>query len=211
MDERTANQIFQLVDDVLHPKLRGLEGVFSGASIILIVIALGPPLVLSTPLISDWAGCTVLAWLRPREVAMQMCDWIAMLFQVLILIAIGGIVFTQKLASEIEKHVSRWGDDLVAAQHQNERDSAAKRLENLSSALQSSDKYEKIIAMIRVIRDTVGDASRLHSRYTWFVAKGIAFNFPGGLYGLLGFLFLVGQIWALSGKIILDHLPVPCQ
>jgi hypothetical protein len=36
------------------------------------------------------------------------------------------------------------------------------------------------------------------------------YNFPGGLYGLLGFLFLVGQVYALSCKIVLDHLPPEC-
>ena len=78
--------------------------------------------------------------------------------------------------------------------------------------MESTGHYiAKIKEFGRITGDMFVQTNLIMNRYMWFAAKGLAYNFPGGLYGLLGFLFLAGQICALSGKIVLDHLPAECR
>ena len=125
MDQEHIQQIWQMLDAVVHPRLRGREGFFSRVNILLIIAALGVPLAFSTPFLSDWAGCQVAAQIKPvmsREIAMQMCDWSAIVFQVAIFAAIGGIAFTQKFATDLEKTVARWRDNLISTQYHNDQE-----------------------------------------------------------------------------------------
>jgi hypothetical protein len=218
VDHHHVNQIWQMLDAVIHPRLGGRERFFSRLNILLIVVIFGVPLAFSTPFLSDWAGCQLAATIKPvmsREIAMQMCDWFAILFQIAIFAAIGGIAFTQKFASDLEKTVTHWRNDLIATQYQSDQEGTARRqekVEELLRLLHAPGNYAaKVREILRVMRLAIGETNVASYRYMWFAAKGMAFNFPGGLYGLLGFLFLVGQIYALSGKIVLDHLPAACQ
>src|SRR5262249_40922457 len=39
------------------------------------------------------------------------------------------------------------------------------------------------------------DARTFSSRVIWFGVRGLAFNFPGGLYGILGLFFVLSKYW----------------
>jgi hypothetical protein len=148
------------------------------------------------------------------ETAKQMCDWFAVLFQLAIFAAIGGIAFTQSFADELGEAFRRWRDDLVTTQYRSDEEAAAHRqgkMDELMALLNAKGNYaKKFSEALKLMRAAIGEGQVAPYRYIWFATKGMALNFPGGLYGLLGFLFLVGQLYALSGKIILDHLPKNC-
>jgi len=210
--------IWRKCDNILHPPFRGRERFFSTLSLGAIAAIFGVPLAFSSPLLSAWLGCHAAASFGhdvSREIVIQMCDWFAIVLQLLIFLMIGGIAFTDSFAKKTEETLKKWRDGLIVAQYQKDEKRVAQRWQQiveLQNMLKEPGSYmAKAERIITTLREHIDEGQEIPGRYMWFAAKGIVFNFPGGLYGLLGFLSLVLQVYVLSAKIVLDHLPAACQ
>jgi hypothetical protein len=164
MDAGSVQQLWRMLDQVIHPRQHGVEWFFSRLNVIIILVIFGIPLALSTPYLSDWSGCRVADLIRAMlslEHAKQMCDWFVVLFLVAIFGAIGGIAFTQKLATDLERTATRLRDDMIAAQHHLDEEAAAAReakLLELYRLLQEPGYYiRKVSEALRLMRAAMGE------------------------------------------------------
>jgi hypothetical protein len=219
MTQTRGEQLWKAVERFLHPRPNDGRSLFVTIGIIVISLCLISVMFLSSPLFSDWWGCTVAIPTKSlglsRESAKHLCDWLVLVSQIVIVVTIGGIYFTESFARKVADVVARVQQTTLEALQQRENahvkavEEAIKTLEDIP---RTSDSYRKKLAnTIGALNTIYGDGVGLPTRYFWFVARGLVFHFPGGLYGFLAFLFLLIQMLALSTKIVLDYLPDSCH
>jgi hypothetical protein len=218
MDYSSLQKKWEKFDQVFHPSLHRWGKFFSLFNIAWIIVLFVVPLALATPFFSEWSGCALADRIKSvtsRDVAMQICDWFALFSTLAIFVAIGGIAFTQTFADYLRDRVALLRDELITRQQQKDQELVKIRqseVEGLIKTLGTPGNYwQKFTQFNRVMDSAVPDLEVISFRYLWFAMKGMGFYFPGGLYGLLGFMFLIVLVYALSGKIILDHLPQACR
>jgi hypothetical protein len=200
------------LDKVVFPKLHSFEWLFSGVNIIIILVVVCTPLVLTSPFFSEWSGCLLADGIRramSHDLAMQICDWLALIFTVAIFGAIGGIAFTDDFAKKLRMTVTSLRQNILNTRDQYEETRTTDRKVRLQEFMEVLDKPRHFRAKIQAAARVIGEPIFASERS--FVLRGMVAYFPNGFYGILGFVFLVGLVYALSGKIILDHLPEACR
>ncbi len=210
--------ILDLFDRITHPAPTAFGWVFHWVSIGLVVILLAVPLGFASPLMpADWA-CSTAAWLiepvGTKELFEHLCDWLVLLTQTAIFIFIGGIAFTEAFARRVAGLATRLQQySIDAGQQANEhnRERLIEACRQLTTIGHSNlSRLAKIQAAFDAINTVYEDAGNISNRYIWFGIRGMVVNFPGGLYGFLGFICLLAQVWAMSAKTLIDYLPASC-
>jgi len=212
----TSEDLLNAFDSVLHPRPTTGQAAFRMISAIGVAIGLLVLLGLSSPFLPDDVICAVAAWLpfRSKEVVDHVCDWLGIVSQVAIVLFIGGVAFTESFARKVAGMAAKLQQAAIEAQVQAndkrraELEDAYRRFRALGDA--KTSYKEKVRGALNVFWTVYKDTAHLQERYVWFAAKGLVFNFPGGLYGFLGFIFLLIQVMAISTKILVDYLPASC-
>jgi hypothetical protein len=198
----------------IHPSPTAFGGVFKGISIFIVVVVSIAVLTKSLPFVPDWWACPTAMMLQNRETWKHICDWVAMFSQIAIVLFIGGAAFTESFARGVAGMAARLQHEMIQAdlkKSAEDREKMEKAYHTLLHIDEINGTYPKARAALEAYYTVFNDARRLQTRYMWFVARGTLVNFPGGLYGFLGFMFLGVQVLAISTKISLDYLPASCS
>jgi hypothetical protein len=206
------------IGQILHPSPTRWQRLFTWAGIVFVTAAFLAILFISAPFaptsVTCTAGLVAIYLTGAKEAAAHLCDWIALISQMAIILFIGGAAFTESFANLVKREAENLRNASLKAQI-DQNDVRSKALTHACNSLihisqkkgSTGKKISEAAAAFRVIFD---DTRTFSTRYVWFAAKGLVLNFPGGLYGFLGLVFLSIQVLAVSTKIMLDYLPSSC-
>jgi hypothetical protein len=214
MSQDSEDPLWHILTTAVHPAPSSGRKIFFVVIVTVLVFAGLFLSIVSSPFISDWWGCVVSADVFGpvgSERIKHWCDWIAMISQILIFIAIGGIFFTDEAAKKLKASLDRLQHRLVSSAtanaEQDQRDfrNAVRKIKHIS------DSHLPFLHRIRELSAATAtityDGLHLPRTYLWFLARGVLFNVPGQLYGFLAFIFVLLQLLAISTKIVFDYLP----
>jgi hypothetical protein len=216
--EIVADEVVRVYDRILHPRSSTFAKFFRIAAIAIVSAILVIALALSSPLAPEQFLCLAPAFLTenawPKESTEHWLDWLSMFSQIALILFIGGAAFTETFA----RRVAATADRLRAAALEAEQKEDEARLQKLKQVFADlvalADSRRSYVERARLASSTLGwllsENQQISTRYFWFGLRGLAFNFPGGLYGLLGFMCLLIQVIALAVKSMLDHAPASC-
>jgi uncharacterized membrane protein required for colicin V production len=217
MDEINLRTLSARFDSLIHPPPRGFGKIFSYISIALAAGLFLFIMLVSTPWLSEWWGCAIASHIKsriPRETAKQLCDSAVLILQILLILSIGGVVFTESLSKNIGRFIDQFQSVALDALEKNDlkrREAFIASIEKIQE-LETSKNYKEFFReAIRIMGNVSSDIPNLPNRYARYIARGIVFNFPGRMYGFIAFELLFFQVCALSTKIVLDYLPAGCQ
>jgi hypothetical protein len=166
------------------------------------------------PPLSDWWGCyikrTQFSPGTSIESIKHWCDWLATVFQIVIVASIGGVIFTEGSAQFFRRFSDRLNEHIENSTENNTKERSefvretVERIEYIASS--NNHNIVKAGQIIRLQYDLFQKAILLPNYYYWFIFRGLIVNFPGGLYGLLAFMFLFLQILTITTKMSLDYI-----
>ena len=206
-------RILAAFNTAVHPPPTALSSFFRGIGVAAAGVAFLAMLTISSPFVApeQWA-CSFERWLATFgfewETWKHACDWAAMAAQVAIILFIGGIAFTDSFARRVARMTTSLQQATIYSQlsmSAAEREKMQRAYSTLQDIPNLKGKYNKTKRALEAFYVLYTDAVRVPNRYVWFGVRGLAFNFPGGLYGILGLFFLFVQVLAISTKIVLDY------
>jgi hypothetical protein len=96
MTDSSSEAITKILDTFLNPKPSSGVQIFTYTTAIIVSIITLFIICASSPLLSHWYGCNIIHYIGidDIEAAKHWCDWSATFLQILLVAAIGGVVFT---------------------------------------------------------------------------------------------------------------------
>jgi hypothetical protein len=214
----TPEDLLGALDGILHPSGTVGTKLFRRAAIGLAAAVLVVALALSSPFVPGRVLCLAPAFVAQhawdKEVAAHWLDWLSMVSQMALILFIGGAAFTESFARKVADTADKVQAAAVQADQQQDaaRQARVRQVyDNLRAAadrgLSAGDRAKHAKAALEWFFSGQG---QLSERYIRFGLRGLALNFPGGLYGLLGFLCLLLQVVTVAAKTMLDYAPTAC-
>ena len=206
-------RILDAFNTAVHPPPTAQSRPFMAIGVLAAGVAFLAMLTISSPFVAPEQGaCSFEGWLATFgfewETWKHACEWAAMAAQVAIILFIGGIAFTDSFARQVARMTTSWQQATIHRQLSRsaaEREKMQSAYNTLQGILTLQGKYNKTKRALKAFYVLYADAVQLPNRYVWFGVRGLAFNFPGGLYGVFGLFFLFVQVLAISTKIVLDY------
>src|SRR5215469_6998758 len=125
MDEINLRTLSASFDSLIHPPPRGFGKTFSYISIALAAGLFLFVILVSTPWLSEWWGCSIASHIKSqitRETAKQICDLAILILQILLIMSIGGVVFTESLSKNIGRFIDQFQSTALAALEKDDRE-----------------------------------------------------------------------------------------
>ncbi len=210
MSIQPSDTIFTALDSVLNPKPTSGKSIFAFA--IAVLVASGTLFIISasSPLLSDWWGCKIVEFIGSSQIEpiKHWCDWLAVLLQILLVIAIGGVVFTDTHSQYCRTLSDKLGEFMLKSAVK-DAEQRTKFLDDFKNEAIDTAKepinFRKMIKFLFTTYKFLRNTTNLPNHYIWFALRGFLLNFPGRIYGFAAFVILALQTLATTTKIALDY------